>query len=212
MNSMSLITVMNILESTWNSSHFFDVCLLKSERLRHYNFPSGQPVSSLTITVLSSSTVFILWDHPVGGGQQSYEIEVQAIGAPQVPVMEFTSSAGTRSRTVLSLAAGKQYAFTVRPIFENGIPGMDFTAAESTRATGKGISDKVQLNNFQDSSLLCLLLFSFSSDRPSTERHSEAAGRSLLYHMGGKCAYNIISTGIAQTMTRILLNSLSIIA
>lgn len=76
---------------------------------------------SLVITVISSSSLFALWRPQVT--PLLYMLKVQAVGAPDIPVMEFNTS--VRSRTVMNLAAGKQYNFTVRPIYEDGIPGTD---------------------------------------------------------------------------------------
>ena len=96
----------------------------------------GVPIESLDITVISSSTVFVLWTPQLGNIPLSYEMEVRAVGAPNVPVMQFVSSGTSRSRTVQNLAGGTQYEFTVRPIYEGGIAGVDFTAIERTRDTG----------------------------------------------------------------------------
>ena len=67
---------------------------------------------------------------------QSYELEIRVVGAPNIPVMEFTSGGTSRSRTVQNLAGGTQYQFTIRPIYEDGIAGTDVSAVDSTRETG----------------------------------------------------------------------------
>ena len=51
-------------------------------------------------------------------------------------MMEFTSGGTSRSRTVQNLAGGTQYEFTIRPIYEDGIAGIDVSAVDSTRETG----------------------------------------------------------------------------
>ena len=99
-------------------------------------FPSGVPVLSLDVTVLSSSTVFVLWTPRPGNIPQSYELEIRVVGAPNIPVMEFTSGGTSRSRTVQNLAGGTQYEFTIRPIYADGIAGTDVSSVDSTRETG----------------------------------------------------------------------------
>ena len=88
---------------------------------------------TLTLTVVGTSSLFALWTPQVT--PLSYVLEVRAVSAPQIPVMEFTGT--LRSRTVSGLAAGKQYEFTVRPIYEDGISGTDVSAIEATRGTGE---------------------------------------------------------------------------
>jgi hypothetical protein len=100
------------------------------------SFPPGVSVLSLDVTVLSSSTVFVLWTPRQGNIPQSYELEIRVVGAPSIPVMEFTSGGTSRSRTVQNLAGGTQYEFTIRPIYEDGIAGTDVSAMDSTRETG----------------------------------------------------------------------------
>ena len=99
-------------------------------------FLSGVPVLSLDVTVLSSSTVFVLWTPRPGNIPQSYELEIRVVGAPNIPVMELTSGGTSRSRTVQNLAGGTQYEFTIRPIYADGIAGTDVSSVDSTRETG----------------------------------------------------------------------------
>ena len=96
----------------------------------------------MDITVLSSSTVFILWTPRAGNTPQSYELELRAVGAPDIPVMEFTPGGTARSRTVQNLAAGKQYEATIRPIYEDGVVGSDVSVVDMTREAGKWIEFK----------------------------------------------------------------------
>ena len=93
-------------------------------------------MQSLGVTVLSSSTVFVLWTPRPGNTPQSYKLEIRVVGAPNIPIMEFTSGGTSRSRTVQNLAGGTQYNFTIRPIYEDGIAGTDVSTAETTRETG----------------------------------------------------------------------------
>ena len=66
-----------------------------------------------------------------------YEIEVQALGASNIPVKEITLCGNFRNWSIVDLAAGKQYQFTITPIYEDGIPGVAVSTVKTITESGK---------------------------------------------------------------------------
>lgn len=80
-------------------------------------------MASFNVTVLNVSAVLVQWEPQVTA--LSFQLTVQglAVDAPDIPEKEFVLCGNIGNRTVVNLAAGKQYQFTIRPIYEGGISG-----------------------------------------------------------------------------------------
>ena len=96
---------------------------------------TGSPVNFLTVTVLNASTAFVQWEHQ--DAAESYEIEVQAIDAPDIPSKEIVLCGNSRNRIINNLAAGKRYRFTITPIYENDTPGTDVSTVQTIVESSK---------------------------------------------------------------------------
>ena len=89
----------------------------------------------LTVTILNSFTVLVQWSPQAT--PQSYEIEIQTVDTMEVPIMEITLCGNTTNKTIMNLAAGKQYQFLIRPIYEDGILGTEVSTIQATTESGK---------------------------------------------------------------------------
>ena len=103
--------------------------------LHAYTFIAGLPVMLFTVTVLNTSTAFIQWEHR--DTAETYEIEIQAIDAPDIPSKEIVLCGNFRSRIIDNLAAGKRYRFTITPIYDGEIPGTDVSTLETMTESSK---------------------------------------------------------------------------
>ena len=88
-----------------------------------------------TATALNTSIAFIQWEHR--DTAETYEIEVQAIDAPDIPSKEIVLCGNFRNRTIDNLAAGKLYQFSIMPIYDNEIPGTVVSTVETMTESSK---------------------------------------------------------------------------
>ena len=72
---------------------------------------------------------------------QSYEIGIQTVDAMKVPVMEIMLCicGNATNKTIMNLAAGKQYQFLIRPIYKDGILGIEVSTIQATTESSKWI-------------------------------------------------------------------------
>ena len=96
---------------------------------------TGLPVNFLTVTVLNESTAFVQWEHQ--DTADSYEIQVQAIDAPDIPSKEIVLRGNFRNWSIDNLAAGKRYRFTITPIYDGEIPGADVSTVQTMMESSK---------------------------------------------------------------------------
>ena len=92
-------------------------------------------MATFSVAILNMSAVFVQWEPQVT--TESFELTVQAVGTPNIPRKEIVLCGNFRNWTVVNLAAGKQYQFTIRPIYEGVICGdtvsITKTMAESSK-------------------------------------------------------------------------------
>ena len=100
---------------------------------------TGLPVNFFTVTVLNASTAFVQWEHQ--DTAESYEIEVQAIDAPDIPSKEIVLCGNFRNRNIDNLAAGKRYRFTITPIYDNDTPGTDVSTVQTMVKSSKQLRE-----------------------------------------------------------------------
>ena len=95
-------------------------------------------MASFDVTVLNVSAVIVQWEPQVTTLSFELTVQAQAVDAPDIPKKEFVLCGNFRNRIVVNLAAGKQYQFTIRPVYEGGISG-DAASAIVTMAESSKI-------------------------------------------------------------------------
>ena len=96
---------------------------------------TGPPVASFNVTVLNVSAAFVQWEpQPT---TESLELTVQAVGSPGISEKEIVLCGEFRNQTIVNLAAGKQYQFTIKPIYEVSISGNAVSAIVTMAESSK---------------------------------------------------------------------------
>ena len=90
---------------------------------------------NFNVEVQNVSAVFIQWESQAA--VEFYEITVQALAASNILVQKITLCGNFRNWTIANLASGKEHQFTIKPIYEEGIPGYTVSSLETITESGE---------------------------------------------------------------------------